>query len=108
MQRFDVVRHREDLWSVMTNGQAIYYFATHEEADDAAVTLENLSGVCCRYQSEEDAHQRAMETCSPLGDKIGASISAPTWTRPRSCHCLALSWWSLNKGCRSSAVQVPP
>ena len=106
MQRFDVVRHQEDLWSVMTNGQAIHYFATHEEADDAAVTLENLSGVCCRYQSEEDAHHREMEPCSLFGDAAGTSISAATWTRPRSCHCFALSWWSLHKGRRSSIAQT--
>ncbi len=105
MQRFHVVRHMEDLWSVMTNGQAVYYFTTHEEADAAALGLESLSGVCCRYHGEEDAHRRAPETCGLFGD--AASSPLATWTRPRSCTCLALSWWGLHKGCHSSATQAP-
>jgi hypothetical protein len=107
MQRFDVVRHQEDLWSVMSNGQAVYYFTTPEEADDAAFTLENLSGVCCRHLSEEDAHRRPLEQCSLFGDTVGALAPPVAWTRPRSCTCLAMSWWGLHKGYHSPATQAP-
>lgn len=107
MQRFDVVRHQEDLWSVMSNGQAVYYFTTHEEADDAAFTLESLSGVCCRHHGEDDTRGRTLEPFSLFGDAAGAASPTAAWTRPHSCHCLALSWWGLHKGCHSPAMQTP-
>jgi hypothetical protein len=107
MQRFDVVRYREDLWSVMSNGQAVYYFNTPEEADDAALSLEKLSGVCCRYLGEEDRHRRSPEQWSLFSDTTEVSSPMAAWTRPRSCTCLAMSWWGLHKGCHSPATQAP-
>ncbi|WP_457092617.1 hypothetical protein [Microvirga sp. P5_D2] len=106
MQRFDVVRHREDLWSVMSNGQVMYYFTTPEEADDAAFALEKMSGVCCRYLGEEDAHRQPLEQCRLFGDVISSSAPPAAWTRPRSCTCLAMSWWGLHKAGYSPATQV--
>ncbi|MGO4388526.1 hypothetical protein AB4Y85_13410 [Microvirga sp. 2YAF29] len=97
MQRFDIVRHQEDLWSVMTNGQAVYYFTTPQEADEAALALESLSDVCCRHHGEEDAHRRVLEPCSLFGGAAGTSSLPAAWTRPRSCTCLTLSWWGLHK-----------
>lgn len=97
MQSFEVVRHREDLWSVMSNGQIVYSYSTLKEADDAALILERLSGVCCRYLHEEHHSCGALR----LGDLLdGAeSLSPPPvpFCRPHFCACLSLTWWGLNK-----------
>ncbi len=79
MQSFEIVRHREDLWSVMSNGQIMYSFSTPEEADDAALMLERLSGTCCRFLNDEPCPRGAF--------------------RPRYCTCLSLTWWELHKRC---------
>jgi len=39
MQRFEVIQMREDLWSVMYQGQTLYQYTTEEEARWAALAL---------------------------------------------------------------------
>ena len=68
MEYFEVKEERTDLWSVSSNGYALYFFATEKDARSAAL---RLAAESCAAGSQATVVIRPSARCS-LSHQIGA------------------------------------